>query len=146
MAVSPKSLKNIEGHKFKPGQVANPKGRPKNRVNELLRTVLKKPKRQVVAFTEEEIATAERALLVLTLPELKALIDSDKTPTFIRGLAVAIYMDMKNGRALVLDRLRERQYKQQAEQHEVVVSYADYDRFKGLTDEQIERYIYGDKR
>lgn len=62
------------------------------------------------AMTTQEIDEWEQRLLVLTLDELKAISRDDNTPSYAKGLAIAILTDMKNGMSRTISQLRERQY------------------------------------
>lgn len=109
----------LEKNKFVPGVSGNPKGRPKNRVTELLDELL--PKKSVRELkedlTQSEIDTIERKSLQFEINDLKALAKSERTPAYLKSLVLAIIIDMKNGRITTVDKLRDRQYgavKQQA--------------------------------
>ena len=111
MPVSPKSLANLEAHKFKPGQSGNPRGRPRNRVKPLLKKVVSKKRlKDIEGFSESEIALIEQSLLTMTLAELQTLAKTDSVPSYMKGIAIAIISDMKNGKTDTLDSLRIRQY------------------------------------
>lgn len=104
-------LANLDGHKWKKGQSGNPKGKPKNRVAELLKRVLPKGKlRRMEALTTDEIDTIELGILALELDDLQALAKADETPAYAKTLAMAAIIDMKNGRTATMDRLMDRQY------------------------------------
>lgn len=120
MAISPKSLANIEAHKFKPGQSGNPRGRPKNRVVPLVKLVVSKKRlKEVNGFTDAEINFMERTLLAMTLAELQALAKTDNIPAYMKGKAIAIISDMKNGKTDTIEKLRERQYGKAVERVEL---------------------------
>lgn len=107
-------LANLEKGTWKPGQSGNPKGRPKNRVNALLKAVLGTPRRgaqrRMTEMTNDEIDTTEKAILALQLSDLQLLAKADETPAYAKALAMAAILEMKNGKITALDRLRERQY------------------------------------
>ena len=122
MAISPKSLVNLEAHKFKPGQSGNPRGRPRNRIMPLVRQVVSKKRlKEVDGFTESEINFMERTLLTMTQAELQALANEDGTPAYMKGKAIAIVSDMKNGRTATLDQLRDRQYGKAVDRMDIAV-------------------------
>lgn len=112
-------LANIKGHEFKKGQSGNPAGRPKNRMLKLLKQICPKGKiKENTGLTICEIDYIEQTVLTLTLSELQLIAKEDKTPAYMKTLAVAIITDMKNGRTDTVGKLRSRQYgdiKQQVE-------------------------------
>lgn len=115
MKMSPAQLANLEKGTWKKGQSGNPKGRPKNRVCAILKNVLSLKQRgrmssRMTEMTNEEIDTAEKAILALQLSDLQLLAKADETPAYAKALAMAAIMEMKNGKIAALDRLRERQY------------------------------------
>ncbi len=118
--MTPAQLANIEGHKFKKGQSGNPRGRQPNRIARMLKEILPKSKRKILAhdLTTEEINTIERKVLQLELPDLQLICKNESTPAYMKSLAMAVIIDMKNGRTTTVDTLRNRQYgatKQQVE-------------------------------
>jgi hypothetical protein len=118
--MTPSQLANIEGHKFKKGQSGNPAGSKPNRIARLLKEILPKSKRKIIAhdLTNVEINTIERKVLQLELPDLQAICKCEQTPAYMKSLAMAVIIDMKNGKTTTVDTLRSRQYgatKQQVE-------------------------------
>lgn len=109
--MTPAQLANLEKGKFQPGQSGNPAGRKKDRVKALLRQVLPKSKlRTAEALTTDEINTIEKSILALELPDLQLLAKNETTPAYMKTLAMAMIIDMKNGQTKTVDLLRNRQY------------------------------------
>lgn len=105
------SAKDIEKHQFKPGQSGNPKGRPKNRVPGILAKVMPKTKaKKFGQLTAEEVNAWEAALLTMQLDELSNLAKEIEAPVYVRGLAMAILMETKQGKCNTLDKLRQHVY------------------------------------
>lgn len=87
------------------------KGRKKNRVNELLKKIISPTRlKRSESLSLEEINTIEQKVLALELSELQLLAKTDETPAYAKTLAMAIVIDMKNGRTTTVDKLRDRQY------------------------------------
>lgn len=106
-----KGWKNLDGHKWQPGQSGNPKGRPKNRVNELLDGLLTvKQVKENTNLEENDINSIEKIILSLDTTALQAIAKSEKTPTYMRTLAMAALWDMKNGKTQTMNLLRDRQF------------------------------------
>ena len=106
-------LANIEPHKFKPGQSGNPKGRPKvkNRIPNLLKECIGRKRAQLTEeLSDVEIAAIEKVLMTLGIKELQAVAKNEDTPAYMKTLAMAAIMDMKNGKTKTMDLLRDRQY------------------------------------
>ena len=105
-------LANLRGHEFKKGQCGNPKGRPKNRINSLLKEILPKSKMKKIKqeLTKDEVNTIEKQVLQLELSDLQLVAKADSTPAYLKALAMAIIIEMKNGKTSTVDRLRDRQY------------------------------------
>lgn len=103
---------NLHRYKFQPGKSGNPKGRPKNRVPEQLAKLLGSVARarKFYSLSRIEVDDWEAAILSLPVNDLKALVKSEETSAYPKGLAVAVLTDMKNGRTTTLDKLRERQH------------------------------------
>lgn len=98
---------NITAYQFKPGQSGNPNGRPKNRVPGVLAKVMPKTKAKKFAqLSGEEVAAWEAALLSMQLDELTNLAKEIEAPVYVRGLAMAILTDTKQGKCTTLDKLR----------------------------------------
>jgi hypothetical protein len=104
-------LANLEKGRFKPGQSGNPAGKKKNRVLMLLKNVLSKSKlKKSEALSIDEINTIEKTVLALELSDLQLIAKADQTPAYMKTLAMAIVIDMKNGKTTTVDLLRNRQY------------------------------------
>ena len=109
--MTPAQLANLEKGRFKPGQSGNPAGRKKDRVKALLKEVLPVGKlKKCQDLTTWEIDTIEKAVLALELPDLQLLAKNDTTPAYMKTLAMAMIIDMKNGQTKTVDLLRNRQY------------------------------------
>lgn len=103
--------KNIEAHKWKAGQSGNPNGRPRNRVKELLDGLLTvKQVRENTNLEQKDIDAIEQIILSLDTPALQAIAKSEKTPVYMRTLAMAAMWDMKNGKTQTMNLLRDRQF------------------------------------
>ncbi len=109
--MTPAQLANLEKGRFQPGQSGNPAGRKKNRVTALLKQVLPKGSiKKSEALSIEEINTIEKSVLSLQLADLQLLAKMEETPAYMKTLAMAIIIDMKNGQTKTVDLLRSRQY------------------------------------
>lgn len=109
--MTPAQLANLEKGRFQPGQSGNPAGRKKNRVTALLKQVLPKGTiKKAEALSIDEINTIEKSLLALQLADLQLLAKMEDTPAYMKTLALAIIIDMKNGQTKTVDLLRSRQY------------------------------------
>lgn len=104
-------LKNIEAHKWPKGVSGNPNGRPRNRVKELLEGLLTvKQVKENTNLEQKDIDAIEQAVLSLDTPSLQAIAKSEKTPVYMRTLAMAAMWDMKNGKTQTMNLLRDRQF------------------------------------
>ena len=109
--MTPAQLANLEKGRFQPGQSGNPAGRKKNRVTALLKQVLPKGSiKKSEALSIDEINTIEKSVLSLQLADLQLLAKMEETPAYMKTLAMAIIIDMKNGQTKTVDLLRSRQY------------------------------------
>lgn len=101
------AIEDMKPYQFKPGQSGNPKGRPKNRVPGVLAKVMPTKKAKKFAqLSGEELAAWEAALLSMQLDELSNLAKEIEAPVYVRGLAMAILMETKQGKCNTLDKLR----------------------------------------
>lgn len=117
--MSAAQLANLKGHEYKKGQSGNPNGRPRNRMLKLLKQICPKGRiKENTGLTINEIDYIEQTVLSMTLSELQLIAKEDRTPAYMKTLAMAIIMDMKNGKTDTVNKLRSRQYgdiKQQVE-------------------------------
>ena len=110
----------IEPYKFKKGQSGNPNGRPPNRVPKTLQKVMTKTKaKKFTGLSNEEINDWEAALLTMELDEIKLLSREAEAPIYVRGLAMAILVEAKNGVCKTLERLRANVYGQAKRTYEL---------------------------
>lgn len=104
----------LREHQWKPGQSGNPNGRPKGakrRIKELLESLLTvKQINENTTLEECDIEAIEKAILSLDTPALQAIAKSEKTPVYMRTLAMAAMWDMKNGKTGTMNLLRDRQF------------------------------------
>lgn len=105
--------------RFKPGQSGNPSGRPKSKaIAQMTKIIGKKALKKAYGMGSAEVDEWERRMLACTLADLQLIAKNDETPTYPKALAMAIIIDMKNGRTTTVDKIRDRQYgsvKQQVE-------------------------------
>ena len=103
--------KNIEGHQWPKGVSGNPNGRPRSRVKELMEGLLTvKQVKENTMLDDKEIAAIELMVLSLDTSALQAIAKSEKTPVYLRTLAMAAMWDMKNGKTGTMNLLRDRQF------------------------------------
>jgi len=97
--------------RWKPGESGNPKGRPKSRVKELMEGLLTvKQVKENTMLDDSEIQAIELMVLSLDTTALQAIAKSEKTPVYMRTLAMAAMWDMKNGKTGTMNLLRDRQF------------------------------------
>jgi len=97
--------------RWKPGESGNPKGRPKSRVKELMEGLLTvKQVKENTMLDDSEIHAIELMVLSLDTTALQAIAKSEKTPVYMRTLAMAAMWDMKNGKTGTMNLLRDRQF------------------------------------
>ncbi len=125
---------------FKKGQVANPKGRPANRVLGFLSKTLTKARAEEVNMTRAEVEEWEGKLITLSLDELKKISKDTEAPAYAVNVATAIITDVKNGRTFTIDKLRDRQYGKVTDKLEIT-GKDGAELFKGIevSDEQKNR-------
>ena len=105
------SRKHYVKPRWKPGESGNPAGKPKNRVKELLDGLLTvKQVKENSHLTQAEIDTIEQLIISLDTAALQAIAKSEKTPVYMRTLAMAAMWDMKNGKTGTMNLLRDRQF------------------------------------
>lgn len=61
-------------------------------------------------LSDAEIDEVEQVVLACEVSDLKALMQADVVPVYMKGLISAIFTDMKNGVSRTVETLRERQY------------------------------------
>lgn len=109
-----KNMEALERNKWPKGVSGNPNGRPKgtrNRVKELLDGLLTvKQVKDNTRLEQNDIDAIEQVVLSLDTPALQAIAKSDKTPVYMRTLAMAAIWDMKNGKTQTMNLLRDRQF------------------------------------
>lgn len=93
-----------------PGHSGNPKGRPKNRVKDTLVEALKLGKRRELkaSMTPDEVKGYEEYLIGASSDDLTVLAQDASIPIYVRALARAIIIDLKNGKTTTIDKLRDR--------------------------------------
>lgn len=121
-----KQLENLVSHKWKAGESGNPKGysklaKEKNRIKRYIKDIMGTAKKRIIDTTNmspSEIDAIEQSVLALNLSDAQTIAKDEQTPLYLKSLAMAIIIDMKNGKTDTIDKLRERQYgkvKQQIE-------------------------------
>ena len=97
--------------RWKKGESGNPKGRPRDRVKELMDGLLTvKQVKENTNLEQRDIDAIEQIILSLDTPALQAIAKSEKTPVYMRTLAMAAMWDMKNGKTQTVNTLRDRQF------------------------------------
>ncbi len=97
---------------WQPGQSGNPSGAPTKdrRAKKLLRSVFGEQAKKLYNLTQEELDQWDGLLISITTDQLRALIQMDAAPAYLKAQAVAILTDMKNGRTNTVERLADRLY------------------------------------
>ena len=97
---------------WQPGQSGNPNGAPtkERRAKKLLRSVFGEQAKKLYNLTQEELDEWDGLLISITTDQLKAIIQVDQAPAYLKAQAVAILTDMKNGRTTTVERLADRLY------------------------------------
>lgn len=65
---------------------------------------------RLCTLNSQEIDEIEQFVLASEMSDLKALMQSDRAPVYLKSLISAIFTDMKNGHSRTVDMLRDRQY------------------------------------
>lgn len=127
--------------RFKKGQVANPNGRPSvKRVLNILSKALTKTRAEELSMTKAEVEEWEGKLISLCLEDLKKICKDPEAPTYVVNVAMAIITDIKNGRTITIDKLRDRRYGKVSDKLEIT-GKDGAELFKGIevSDEQKNR-------
>lgn len=127
----------------KKGEVRNPTGKGGGQKHELLpilRKALNNPNAKALGMTKRQVEEWESTMITLSPQEIKAVISSPDTPSYAVNLGMAIISDIKNGRTITIDKLRDRIYGKIADKVELSGANGA-DLFKGVTisAEQIDR-------
>lgn len=61
-------------------------------------------------LTDDEISTIEKNSLLFHLSELQVVAKSEEAPAYMKALAMAILVEMKEGKTTTIEKLRDRQY------------------------------------
>lgn len=97
---------HLKATQFKKGECKNPDGRPQNRI---LRAIVKnKSMKGLEVLTKDEIKTCDKWVLSMSTTQAAELVKRDDIPTYLRTQLAAVLSDMKNGRTVTIDRLRDR--------------------------------------
>ena len=111
MANPAPNTKGIAGNKWQKGQSGNPSGRPKKRTRDVFAVVMSPQEaKKFEGLTAEEIRDYDSALLTMRLDEVTNLAKAVEAPLYVRGLAMAILTETKQGKCGTIERLRERLY------------------------------------
>ena len=126
------------------GQSGNPKGRPKNRVKDTLVQALKlESKKELKAnLTTDEVKGYEEYIIGASSDELTILAQDNSIPIYLRAMARAIVIDMKNGKTTTLDHLRDRIVGKETQRVELTgADGADLIPAQRLTEEQAAKLL-----
>lgn len=95
---------------WKPGESGNPNGRPKSRVKDTLVQSLKLAKKKDIKayLSAVEVKEWEEYLLSASSEDLVILGQNPQIPIYVRTIARALMIDLKNGKTTTLDKLRDR--------------------------------------
>ena len=94
------------------GRSGNPKGRPRKTVPDAIANVLGQKSRKTLTdgLSYSEVKEWEAQLMTRSPADLVAIAKSQEVPVYASANAAAILADMKCGRTVTLDKLRERRF------------------------------------
>ena len=98
--------------KWPKGKSGNPNGRPRKTVPDTIAAVLGLKSRKALAegLSHSEVTDWEALLMTLSASDLVAVAKSQEVPVYASAIAAAILADIKCGRTVTLDKLRERRF------------------------------------
>lgn len=92
-------------------QLAQQQSSEPSKIHKVMVDVLKERRMsRLRPLSDAEIDEVEQMVLACEVSDLKALMQADNVPIYLKGLISAIFTDMKNGASRTIETLRERQY------------------------------------